>query len=246
MDLHQTKVPHQSGSAHLDEPLTTSTEGGEEGHGTIVVIERKALTRECLVRGFKSASHEEIIAFESVESWVKVSDRFRSEIVILCRGSNDSEGELTDALAMLASASDAPVVLLTDCEDPDHVIDALEKGVRGCLTTGAPLEIAIEALRFVKAGGTYVPATSLIAARKKADSTAVPKSNGDCIFTERQAAVVEALRRGKANKIIAYELNMRESTVKVHVRNIMKKLKARNRTEVAFLTNTSARVGLRD
>jgi DNA-binding NarL/FixJ family response regulator len=57
------------------------------------------------------------------------------------------------------------------------------------------------------------------------------------MFTARQTAVVEALRRGKANKIIAYELNMRESTVKVHVRNIMKKLRARNRTEVAFMTS---------
>jgi len=57
------------------------------------------------------------------------------------------------------------------------------------------------------------------------------------MFTARQAAVVEALRRGKANKVIAYELNMRESTVKVHVRNIMKKLKARSRTEVAFMAN---------
>jgi DNA-binding NarL/FixJ family response regulator len=47
-------------------------------------------------------------------------------------------------------------------------------------------------------------------------------------------AVVEALRRGRANKIIAYELNLRESTVKVHIRNIMRKLHATNRTEVAF------------
>jgi DNA-binding NarL/FixJ family response regulator len=57
------------------------------------------------------------------------------------------------------------------------------------------------------------------------------------LFTARQAAVVEALRRGKENKIIAYELNMRESTVKMHIKNIMKKLKARNRTEVAFIAN---------
>jgi DNA-binding NarL/FixJ family response regulator len=49
--------------------------------------------------------------------------------------------------------------------------------------------------------------------------------------------VVEALRMGKANKTIAYELNMCESTVKVHVRNIMKRLKARNRTQVAYLTS---------
>jgi DNA-binding NarL/FixJ family response regulator len=47
--------------------------------------------------------------------------------------------------------------------------------------------------------------------------------------------VIDALRRGKPNKIIANELNMRESTVKVHVRNIMKKLNATNRTQVAYL-----------
>ena len=44
----------------------------------------------------------------------------------------------------------------------------------------------------------------------------------------------KGLRRGKANKIIAYELNLCESTVKVHIRNIMKKLGATNRTEVAY------------
>lgn len=53
-------------------------------------------------------------------------------------------------------------------------------------------------------------------------------------FTARQSAVAEGLRRGKANKIIAYELNLCESTVKVHIRNIMKKLGATNRTEVAY------------
>ena len=48
---------------------------------------------------------------------------------------------------------------------------------------------------------------------------------------------MEALKRGKTNKIIAYELNMQESTVKVHVRNIMRKLKATNRTEVVYKLN---------
>jgi len=56
-------------------------------------------------------------------------------------------------------------------------------------------------------------------------------------FTERQLDVIERLRKGESNKIIAYKLSMGECTVKVHVRNIMRKLKARNRTEIAFLTN---------
>jgi DNA-binding NarL/FixJ family response regulator len=55
-------------------------------------------------------------------------------------------------------------------------------------------------------------------------------------FTQRQSQILECLRRGMANKLIAYELDMCESTVKVHIRNIMKKLNATNRTQVAYLT----------
>jgi hypothetical protein len=47
--------------------------------------------------------------------------------------------------------------------------------------------------------------------------------------------------QGRQNKIIAYELNMCESTVKVHIRQIMRKLKARNRTQVVLLTSNMHR-----
>ncbi len=59
-------------------------------------------------------------------------------------------------------------------------------------------------------------------------------------FTERQLAVARALQRGDANKIIAYDLGLCESTVKVHIRNIMRKLKATNRTQAAFRLNELA------
>lgn len=54
-------------------------------------------------------------------------------------------------------------------------------------------------------------------------------------LTPRQREVLCLLCEGKPNKIIAHRLNMQEGTVKVHVRQIMKKLKATNRTQVAFL-----------
>jgi DNA-binding NarL/FixJ family response regulator len=53
-------------------------------------------------------------------------------------------------------------------------------------------------------------------------------------MTRRELAVIQAIQQGKSNKLIAYHLNMCESTVKVHVRNIMRKLAAKNRTEVAI------------
>jgi DNA-binding NarL/FixJ family response regulator len=51
--------------------------------------------------------------------------------------------------------------------------------------------------------------------------------------------VLRLLQQGKQNKIIAYELGMCESTVKVHIRHIMRKLNARNRTQVVLLTNSA-------
>ena len=81
-------------------------------------------------------------------------------------------------------------------------------------------------------------AIDVLQSQKSQAEPAEETQKATSLFTSRQLAVIEALRKGKANKIIAYELNMRESTVKVHVRNIMKKLKARNRTEVAYLANS--------
>jgi DNA-binding NarL/FixJ family response regulator len=93
-------------------------------------------------------------------------------------------------------------------------------------------EITIEAVRFVLAGGTYAPMDSLLARGGPEDAPSQPPTSG--LVTARELAVVRAIQQGKSNKIIAYELNMCESTVKVHVRRIMKKLSAKNRTDVAI------------
>jgi DNA-binding NarL/FixJ family response regulator len=63
---------------------------------------------------------------------------------------------------------------------------------------------------------------------------AVPVAGRNGRLTSRQMMVLSHLQQGKANKIIAHELNMSESTVKVHVRNIMRKMGATNRTEAAY------------
>jgi DNA-binding CsgD family transcriptional regulator len=57
----------------------------------------------------------------------------------------------------------------------------------------------------------------------------------DSRFTERETAVLVRLREGQPNKIIAYALGVSESTVKVHLRSIMSKLKVRNRTQIVSI-----------
>jgi DNA-binding NarL/FixJ family response regulator len=54
-------------------------------------------------------------------------------------------------------------------------------------------------------------------------------------LTPKETEILRRLKDGKPNKIIAYELDICESTVKVHMRQIMRKLSATNRTQAALI-----------
>src|SRR5262249_28361716 len=174
----------------------------------------------------------------SIDSWIEGRDDISAPLIVLCIAGKPNDPETHREISRLSPRGNPlPVILLSDEEDPHHIAGAIGRGARGYITTSVSLDVVVEVLRLVRAGGIFVPATSLIAAGRSCDRIAASDLSCDGLLTARQAAVAEALRRGKANKVIANELNMRESTVKVHVRNIMKKLKARNRTEVAIMTN---------
>ena len=199
----------------------------------IVIVDSQTLTRDCLARCLKALEPNLIVsAFASLPEWQKAeADHQPPSIIVLFNQGND---ETYPELEILSR--DIPVIVVSHDEDFDQVLLALQSGVRGYIPTSMTFDVAVEAMRLVRAGGTFVPASSLNSARQKAEF-ATARRNGSGPFSPRQTEVIEAVRQGKANKVIAYELNMRESTVKVHIRHIMRKLKATNRTQVAYMTN---------
>jgi DNA-binding NarL/FixJ family response regulator len=204
---------------------------------SIVIIDVHLLSRECLARVLSQERAVVVECYSTLDEWQASGPPTQPSLIVLCqsgRSKTDSLNEVERLSQLSPQIGNCPAVILSDNEDPDIIVQMLGKNVRGYVPTSLSINIAIHAMDLARAGGVFVPASSLVAAhRTPATSAIAPKGNS--LFTARQAAVVEALRRGKANKIIAYELKMRESTVKVHVRNIMKKLHATNRTEVAFM-----------
>lgn len=205
----------------------------------IVIIDIHLLSRECLARVLSDERGVAVECYSTLDEWQASGPLRQPSLIVLCQTGRSKADALNDVerLSQLsAQIGSCPAVILSDNEDPDTIVQMLGKNVRGYVPTSLSINVAIHAMDLARAGGVFVPASSLVAAHHTpSTSAAAPKSSS--LFTARQAAVVEALRRGKANKIIAYELKMRESTVKVHVRNIMKKLHATNRTEVAFMAN---------
>jgi DNA-binding NarL/FixJ family response regulator len=212
------------------------------GDGCLLLLDGRALDRECLAKALISRGLDrEVFAVGSVDEWKREKD-FHSpvEAVLFNIGSRRAKDTsmASDMARLVAEFKSIPIVVLSDADDLSQVLQMLEYGARGFIPSSVGIAVCIEAIGLAMAGGIFVPASTVQAMRhlvgEPNDATPRPLSG---MFTPRQEAVVEALRKGKANKIIAYELNLRESTVKVHIRNIMKKLKATNRTEVAYKLN---------
>lgn len=203
----------------------------------IVVIDHRELERECLVRGLASQSPtHRFLSYASVEQWQHAENRETPSAILLTiadKRINDPRSAET-ITALVTAADPVPVIMLADTDELPQIVAALRYGARGFIPTNVGLRVAAEAIAMTIAGGVFVPASSVLAVSEQLLEYQAPQRQGQNLFTDRQMAVVEALRRGRANKIIAYELNLRESTVKVHIRNIMRKLNATNRTEVAF------------
>jgi DNA-binding NarL/FixJ family response regulator len=199
---------------------------------TIIIIESRALIRDCLACTLRKADESFVVlTFATAEEWRVAASDYASAVIVICI-QGCQPGSIEEKLAQIAKSGRAiPVVIMSDVEQVEHIRSAFTMGARGYIPTSVPLNVAVEAMRLIDAGGTFVPANVLERFHKSEFKQTPPLVDH---FTARQAAVLDGLKQGKANKQIAYDLNMREGTVKVHVRNIMKKLNATNRTEVAL------------
>lgn len=229
--VHNGHLPDVNGLSR------SGLEGGHSSEGLVVIVDKRTLERECLARGL--VEHNPTLRVSAVGSLDEVQhiagDAEPSAILVILGARKVSDQSVRAELVHFISEVGAvPVVVVVDSDEPGEVLAALECGARGYIPTSVKVRVAAEAIGLARAGGIFVPASCVLALREIIHSTANGARPLTGVFTAREAAVVDALRKGKANKIIAYELNLCESTVKVHIRNIMKKLKATNRTEVAY------------
>jgi DNA-binding NarL/FixJ family response regulator len=209
----------------------------------IVVIDERAFRRECVVRMLREVSPEYSIAALERPCDPRPDELARAggeriDVVILDTGwiRLPDERVASDVRFLQDRFEGSPIILLSDREDSAHVAQALSYGVRGFIPTSLGAGVVAEAVRLVGAGGTFVPASALVhALGVRRDGTGRGSGGGSAGLTPRECEVLNLLREGKPNKIIAATLELKETTVKIHVRHIMKKLKATNRTEAALM-----------
>jgi DNA-binding NarL/FixJ family response regulator len=122
-----------------------------------------------------------------------------------------------------------PVALSVSCCSAELARSVLDAGMMGFITADMEPMLAYSALDLVAAGGTFYPSELL-----RSNPTFSHASASATDVTARQQEVIFYLQKGMSNKLIARSMQLSEATVKIHVRNIMKKIGAKNRTQVVL------------
>ena len=139
---------------------------------------------------------------------------------------------------MIAMLPDAAVAVVSVSESLDDIARAYAAGVRGYIAKSASHDVLKLALPLMLSGETYVPTIALGALRSPAPGDRTPdqplQRAGKLSLTRRQQEILVLLANGLKNREIATELDTGEGTVKVHVKTILLKLGASNRTQAVI------------
>ncbi|MCB8877644.1 helix-turn-helix transcriptional regulator [Acidisoma silvae] len=201
-------------------------------------VDAARLSRECIANAVMAAEPGFVIhAARSVEECLNL-EGLDPHLVVYYSHAEDTVD--IDAIEALHTAyPSARLVILSDAAtlDAGAVRHILSHNVAGfILTRRTGLQMVVSAISLVHSGGTFVPRDFLFMEDAPPPPSAAPirRASEHGRFTQRELAVLDLIRLGQPNKLIAEELGMSASTVKVHVRNIMQKMGVANRTKVAM------------
>jgi DNA-binding NarL/FixJ family response regulator len=232
----------------------------------VILVEPRDLVRDCVAiclrvadPGFTVLPYSSVYEVDSAEG---------AACVALVLSFPSANREIRDLAVEVSRAQDqfphVPVVVIAEGDELSFVRMVMGSGVRGYIPTSFDFAMFKEAIQFVAAGGTFVPASVLLRGENgrmsdidqadkvvKHGSNEINHQNLDesqerrvaVSFTSRELTVIARLRDGKSNKLIARELMITEGTVKLYVRRIMKKLGVENRTQAALVATNMRLAG---
>ncbi len=180
--------------------------------GIAAIIESQP---DMLLAAEASSGHEAIIKFRE----------HRPDVTLMDLRLPDMSG--IDALiAIRAEFPEVRIIMLTTFQGDTEIQRSLAAGARGYLLKNMPPKELVEVIRQVHAGRKWIPAEL---------AGQLAEHLGDETLTGREVEVLRLIANGNRNKDIAGLLFISEETVKVHIKHIMEKLSASDRTQAVAI-----------
>lgn len=154
--------------------------------------------------------------------------RLRPDVVTLDLLLPDMAGDDL-AKRILAEFPGARIVVITSARGDVHMLRALESGVQGYVLKGMPQKELVDVIRQVHAGKKVIP---------RQVATHIAEHMADETLTPREIQVLQLVARGNRNKEVAAHLSIADETVRMHMKHILGKLAAHDRTHAVTIAVT--------
>jgi DNA-binding NarL/FixJ family response regulator len=218
----------------------------------LLIMDGRSFLKDALIHFLQSElTAAEVIAIDDIDQLTSLGsdERAAVRLVVYHIGHQDAQDRCVQSrIARARSIMGAvPFVLLGDRDEPAQSAAALRCGANGYISSSVSAEVMRHALPLVAEGGVFAPpylfgVVSPSDAPSELQETPVPYAEPAALphagsFTHRELEVLRLLGVGLPNKLIAHRMALKEGTVKVHMRNLMRKLGVSSRTQAALLAS---------
>jgi two-component system, NarL family, nitrate/nitrite response regulator NarL len=199
----------------------------------ILIIDDHPLFRKGVSQLIAMAPHLQLVGeASSGEQGVAMARELDPDLILLDLHMKSMSG--IDTLKAIRDAGlDCRVVILTVSDSADDLVAAIRSGADGYLLKDMEPEDLLAAIDQTLNGSTVIgERLNGLLARAIRDEAAEHQRDS-ATLTKREQEILDGLVHGRSNKLIARNLDITEATVKVHVKNLLKKLGFRSRLEAA-------------
>lgn len=198
----------------------------------VVIVEDHALTREGMKTLLSSAFDVVGEAADGPSGYEAIA-ALQPDVAVIDLGLPGEDGiALTQRVRK--DFPNTRVVIMTMIDVQEEVLAALAAGADAYSLKSSPAQTLIDAVRIAADGGAYFdPRIAHVVLGRFSQQAVAPK--GDSPLTPREVDVLRLIAEGKANTEIATQLTIGLGTVKGHIRDILEKLSAADRTQAAVV-----------
>ncbi len=199
------------------------------------LIDANKLFREGLKRLLDDSPFKIVAEAGNVREGVSIAEQGLKPDLVLLDLVSGGEEEAEAMRRLRQVLPDTRMVVLTTDLCTRRLSNALEAGADGYLMKDLSSDALTQSLRLVMMGEKVFPthlAALLISGRVNGNGLEMPVSRKG--LSQREIQILRCLLNGDSNKMIANHLNITEATVKVHLKSLLRKINASNRTQAAI------------
>lgn len=201
------------------------------------IVEPNGIVRAGLKQILSTADFRVSLEYGSIEEVWNCPRPVPKVAALLINVERESYPSDPDIARLRAEFPEGRIVLLVDSSAYANAAYAIRHGIDGLIFKTSRIEAIVKAVELAVLGERVFPAAALQAlstATEGALSTRQTRDKAVASMSAREIEVLKDLCSGSPNKVIARNLGISEATVKVHVKAILRKSRAKNRTEAAL------------